>query len=352
MPTLINVASLTINADEARDVAQLIVEKGLMDGDLAKNHEIVLGIDHKQQIPFAGLLTDGLKKSTGCTPNNGTGLVMTEKFWDPVLFDVRYTHCQADLNILLKLFARASKINPDFYNKIDSQELGIIYTLINQMLNDTLPTKIWFSDTAAAITPTGSFKVGTDLALYNTFNGLWKQLFADIPTSSTNYTAITQNAGASYALQALPVDGAFDYLAKVMNNADGRLLQDPTAKFQVTRTVADNYRNSIRTKNLGAGFLEIISNGVPQLLFDGIPVEIRYDWDRDIQALQNNGTKWNLPHRIVLTTPSNIPVGTMSTDDLNTLDSFYDQTLKSNIIDVAFTLDAKHLEKYMTSIAY
>ena len=181
---------------------------------------------------------------------------------------------------------------------------------------------------------------------------MWKQLFADIPNTSTNYTAITQNAGASYALQALPVDGAFDYLAKVMNNADGRLLQDPTAKFQVTRTIADNYRNSIRTKNLGAGFLEVISNGVPQLLFDGIPVEIRYDWDRDIQALQNNGTKWNLPHRIVLTTPSNIPVGTMSTDDLNTLDSFYDQTLKSNIIDVAFTLDAKHLEKYMTSIAY
>ena len=70
MPTIINVASLTINADEARDVAQLIVEKGLMDGDLAKNHEIVLGIDHKQQIPFAGLLTDGLKKSAGCTPNN------------------------------------------------------------------------------------------------------------------------------------------------------------------------------------------------------------------------------------------------------------------------------------------
>jgi hypothetical protein len=253
----------------------------------------------------------------------------------------------------LKLFTRASKINPDFYNKIDSQELGVIYTLISQMLNDTLPTKVWFSDkTAATVSGGGVFKNGTDIALYNTFDGLFKQIFTEIPSTASNYTAITQNAGANYAAQALPADAAFNYLASVMNNADSRLLQDGTAKFRVTRSIADNYRNSIRNKNLGAGFLEVINNGVPTLLFDGIPVEIRYDWDRDIKALQDNGTKWNLPHRIVLTSNANIPVGTMSTDDLNTLDSFYDQTLKQNIIDVAFTLDAKHLEKYMTSVAY
>jgi hypothetical protein len=278
---------------------------------------------------------------------------MTEKFWDPVLFDVRYSHCQADLNTLLKLFTRASKINPDFYNKIDSQELGVIYALISQMLNDTLPTKVWFSDKAAATVANGGvFKNGTDVALYTAFDGLFKQIFAEIPTTASNYTAITQNAGASYALQALPADSAFAYLASVMKNADSRLLQDGTAKFRVTRSIADNYRDTIRNKNLGAGFLEVINNGLPTLLFDGVPLEIRYDWDRDIKALQNNGTKWNLPHRIVLTSNANIPVGTMSTDDLNTLDSFYDQTLKQNIIDVAFTLDAKHLEKYMTSVAY
>lgn len=353
MASLINVSQLTINPEEAKDIAQLIVEKGLLDGDLAKNHDIVLGIDHKQQIPFAGLLSDGLKASTGCTPNAGTGVLMTEKFWDPVLYDVRYAHCQADLNSLLKLFKRASKINPDFFNKIDSEELGVIYALITTMLNDVLPTKIWFSDkSAATVAGGGVFKNGTDVSLYNSINGLWKQLFTEITNTATNYTAITENAGASYVLQALPADAALNYLASVMNKADGRLLQDGTAKFQVTRSIADNYRNSIRSKNLGAGFLEIVQNGLPQLFFDGVPVEIRYDWDRDIKALQDNGTKLNLPHRIVLTPNANIPVGTMSTDDLNTLDSFYDQTLKQNIVDVAFTLDAKHLEKYMTSVAY
>jgi hypothetical protein len=353
MASLINVSQLTINPEEAKDVAQLIIEKGLLDGNLAKNHAIVTGIDHKMQIPFAGNIPDSLAKSTGCTPNEGAGVTMTEKFWDPVIYDTRFSHCQADLPILFKLFQRASKINPDFYDKIDSQELGIIFTLVTQMLNDTLPTKIWFSDkTAETVANGGVFKNGTNLALYNPINGLFKQIFTEVPAGSEYHTAITENAGASYALQALGADAAFNYLADVMNNADSRLLLEPGIKFQVTRTVADNYRNTIRNKNLGAGFLEVINNGVPTLLFDGVPVEIRYDWDRDIKALQDNGTKLNLPHRIVLTTPENIPVGTMSEDDLQNLDSFYDRTLKSNIVDVAFTLDAKLLETYMISVAY
>lgn len=351
---LLDVSQLTLNPEEAREISQLIIEKGLLDGNLAKNHDIVTGIDHMMQIPFAGQLQDSLKKSTGCTPNQGGVAIFSEKFWEPVLFDVRYTHCQAEMNNLLKLFQRASKINPDFYDKIDSQELGVIYALISQMLNDVIPTKVWFSDkNAQPYNNGGVFTNGVDIALYNTFYGLWAQIFKAVSVGEiTAFTPINESAYSGYQNQVLGVDAAFNYLSEVYNKADSRLLTDAGLKFQVTRSIADNYRNTIRNKNLGAGFLEVVSNGVPQLLFDGIPVEIRYDWDRDIKALQDDGTSLHLPHRIVLTTNSNIPVGTMSTDDLQTLDSFYDRTLKANIIDVAFTLDAKLLENYMISVAY
>jgi hypothetical protein len=353
MASIIDVSELTLNPEEARDIASIIVEKGLLDGNLAKNHEIVTGIDHKQQIPFAGQIADSLAKADGCTPNTGSSVIMTEKFWEPVIYDTRFTHCQADLSSLLKLFQRAAKINPDFYDRIDSQQLGVVYALVTQMLNDAIPTKIWFSDKNAEwIDDGGVFTDGVNLNLYNAIDGLWKQIFTEVSTGDSNYTLIEENDNVDYASQALGYNSAFQYLASVYNAADSRLLQDPTAKFQVTRSIADNYRNYIRQENLGAGFLEVITNGVPQLFFDGIAVEVRHDWDRDIKALQNNGSRWNLPHRIVLTTPANIPVGTMSTDDLQTLDSFYDRTLKSNIIDVAFSLDAKLLEKYMISVAY
>ena len=134
--------------------------------------------------------------------------------------------------------------------------------------------------------------------------------------------------------------------------ADSRLLQDPSAMFQVTRSIADNYRSTLRNKTLGAGFRDTLENGVEQLYFEGYKVAIRYDWDREIKALFDNGVKVDKPHRIVFTTPANIPVATASVEDFETLTSFYDQYRKTNVIDVAFSLDTKLLEAYMMVAAY
>lgn len=353
MATLIDVSDLTINPEEAREISKLIIEKAFAQGVLSESHAIETGVMYKTQIPFAGKISDSLKKASGCTPNAGTGVAMTEKFWEPEIFDSRWIHCAGDLNKLFKLFQKASKINPDFYDRIGSQELGFIVALIDQMLLGALPTKIWFSNKAADdIAGGGKFKNGTDLDLYNVIDGLWKQITAEINSGDANYVSITQNAGASYALQALSADAALGYFTKCFNQADSRLIDDPSAKFYVTRSVADNLRDSLRTKTLTNGLVETTENGRPQLKFEGYPIMVRSDWDRDIKALFDNGTTVDLPHRILFTTPDNIPVATLSTDDLSTLDSFYDRTLKSNIVDVAFSLDAKFLESYMAVAAY
>jgi hypothetical protein len=352
MASLIDVSGLTLGAEEAREIGKLIIQNAFENGEIASLHEIETGIAYKTQIAFIGNIADGIKKSTGCTPNVGTGVTMSEKFWQPEIYDIRWSHCAADLNILQKLFTSAAKINPDFYNRVDSEEMGVIYALIEKMLKEALPERIWFSDKVAAIQPTGVFTTGTDLGKYTVIDGLFKQIFAEVGTGASNYVAITQNAGASYVAQALPADAALGYLTAVMNAADSRLLEDGTAKLRVTRSIADNYRNTLRTKTIGAGFLEVVENGKPVLYFDGYEVVVMHQWDRVIKASQNNGTKLNLPHRIVFTPNSNVPVATRSTDDLAMLDSFYDQTLKSNIVDVAFSLDAKHLESYKTVAAY
>lgn len=351
MASLITTEDLTLNPQEATEIGQLIIERAFENGPLSEVHEIVTGIQMKQQIPFAGKIADSLKKASGCTPNAGSGVELTEKFWDPEIYDSRWTHCAADMDKLLKLFRRAQRINPDFYDQIDSEAMGLIYALIDTMLMETLPLKVWFSDKAAeTFADGGVFTNGTDLDLYNVIDGLWKQIFAE--ATSANRVTISKNAGANYAAQALAADEAVTIMTAMRNIADSRLISDPTAQILVTRTLADNYRDTLRTKTLGAGFLEVVEGGKVQLFFDGIPVRIMYEWDRFINAYQNNGTKRNLPHRAVLTTPANIPVGTLATEDMETLDSFYDRTLKSNIVDVAFSLDAKMLENYMVCSAY
>jgi len=352
MATKIDVSALTITTEEASEIGAAILEGEFTNGELANLHEIMTGVEHKKQIPFVGKIADSLKLAAGCVPGEAGTLAFTEKTWDPIKLTTRFTHCADDLNNLLKIFSKAKKVNPDFYDRIGSEELGLVASRVGTMLRETLPIKIWFSDTAAEVHGSGGvLTTGVDKTLYNPFNGLWKQIFAAIP-SGDYFVDIAKNAEASYAAQALSADIAFDTLESMYEAADERLREDPDAKFYLTRSLADNYRQTIRTDTKGAGFVERMENGTPVLYFEGIKIEIMYVWDRFIKANQDNGTKWNIPHRALLTTPANIPVGTLASEDFEELDSFYDKKSKSNIMDVAFSLDAKFLEDYMAVAAY
>ncbi len=355
MPTKIDISNLTLNPEEVSEISEAILEREFINGVLSANHEIETGIQHKKQIVFAGKIADTLKAATDCTPGEGGTLALTQKYWDPVKYDTRYTHCAAQLNNLLKIFAKAQRVNPDFYNRIDSQEMGLVAAMVGMMLRETLPIKVWFSDVAAdTVANAGVLVNGTDKTLYDVFDGLWKQIFAVAALSAggDQHVAIAKNAEATFAAQALAADDAFNTFVAMVEAADERLIADGSIKFYVTRSMADNYRATLRNKTLGAGFIEITEGGRPRLFFDGIPIEIMYVWDRHIKAIEQNGTKYNLPHRALLTTPENIPVGTLNQSDWAAIDSFYDRTLKSNIMDVAFSLDAKWLEDYMGVAAY
>jgi hypothetical protein len=350
---LINADALTLNAREAETMSEVIFERVFNESDLAEYHEVETGIDVKTQIAFAERLGLLGKKSEGCTPNEAGGFTLTEKFWTPVLEDFRLKHCQNDMPALLKLFRKSQRINPDFFDAVGTQEFGVIIAAVESALIENIHRKVWFNDTAAAtISNSGVFTNGTDLEYFNSFDGLFKQIFTEVPSNAANRVAIAANGGASYAAQALAEDAALAIFEKMVTVADERLVSAEDAFILASRTLADNYRATLRNKNLGSGFLEVVEEGRPKLYFDGIEVKVRYDWDRYIKQYQNNGTKHNLPHRAVLTTKSNIPVGTLSEDDLTKLDVFYDKTLKTNIMDAAYTLDAKHLEAYMTVAAY
>lgn len=350
---LINAESLTLNPREAETVSEVIFKRIYNDSDLSEYHEMETGIDVKTQIAFAGRLGLLGKKTTGCTPNEAGGFELTEKYWTPVLEDFRLKHCQADMPALLKLFRKSQRINPDFFDAVGTQEFGVIISAVEVAMLENMHRKIWFNDTTAkTIADSGVFTNGTDLGYFNSFDGLFKQIFIEVPSNAANRIAISANAGTNYAGQALAEDAALGIFEKMVTAADERLVSAEDSFILATRSLADNYRATLRNKNLGSGFLEVVEEGRPKLYFDGIEVKVRYDWDRYIKTYQDNGTKWNLPHRAVFTTKSNIPVGTLSEEDLTKLDVFYDKTLKTNIMDAAYTLDAKHLEAYMTVAAY
>ena len=78
-------------------------------------------------------------------------------------------------------------------------------------------------------------------------------------------------------------------------------------------------------------------------------------WDLDLKAdfVANTTDKtYYLPNRALLTTKSNIPIGTLNENDFSELDTEYIKNTRKFYIYYGFTLDAKALEGYMSVVAY
>ena len=357
MASLINNGTFTFNQEELKDWSKVINELTFADPELNALHDIQQGIKYNTQIVFAGRVGLMGKVVSGCTPNAVSGITLTEKTWTPVDMDFRLEHCSADVDAQDKLVRQMARMNPDFYNVIEGSQSGIgnfLVAKVTEGWKENLIRQVWFSDTDAdTIANGGVLKNGTDKAYFNAFDGLFKQIFGEIGSGDSNFVAITKNAGASYTAQALASGDAIATLKSMYNKADSRLIDSGAAKFYVTRSLWDGYLNDLESiQNTGVGNTMINENGQVSLTYRGIPVEKVEVWDRVIKAYEDNGTTLNIPHRAVLTTPTNIPVGTLATDDFGKLEAFYDMYHKVNVIDGVYSVDAKHLENYMTVAAY
>lgn len=350
MATKINVAGLTLATEEAQSMSEVVVERVFVQSPMAMVHDVETGIQHAKQIVFAGNLDVGGEALTGCTPAEQAAMVLTEKTWAPALIAGRFTHCAADLAQLLKVFNKAKRVEPDFYDRLNSDEMGLLTAKIIEALRVSVSAKVWLGDTAAAVQPGGNFTiVGFNGGLWNQFDGLWKQIFADAAIPAFT---ITENAGVTYVLQELAANKSVTILQEIYEAADSRLLGDSSAQILVTRSIFDNFLTAIETKQAQGGIVERLENGVTKMSYRGYPIILMNEWDRTIRKFQDDLTVHFRPHRAIMTVPSNIPVGTLSEADLQNLESHYDKTLKSNIVDYGYFLDAKHGESYMSSVAY
>ena len=248
-------------------------------------------------------------------------------------------------------------MNPDFYDRLNGEEMQlVIIPKLEQAMVKMLNRLAWFGDkNADNISGGGVIKNGVDVKYFNSIDGLWKQIFAEIPTTASNYVAIAKNAEASYANQALAADTALGIFRAMFNKIDARFFEaiseGAQPEFLVTRELYQNWQDQLEDKSLVFTLAEA-KEGVNSLSYRGIPIKIRHDWDSNIRAYQDNGTKWNLPHRALLTVMENIPIGTLSTEDFNNLESWYEKKDKANYIDFDLKLDAKHLLAYMSVAAY
>lgn len=357
MASLINNGTFTFNAEELKDWSKVIHELTYGDKELQELHNIETGVEFNKQIVFAGRMGLMGKTISGCTPNEVGGVTLTEKFWTPIKEDFRLKQCSADVNAQDKLVNQMSKINPDFYNIFEGSQSSVGAFLVERVLSafkENLLRKAWFNDKAAdTIANGGVLTAGTDKGYFNSFDGLFKQIFAEVKSGDKNFVSIAKNAGVTYAGQVLASGEGIAILKEMYKAADSRLKGHADKKFYVTTSIWDAYLDDLEdVQNQGAGNTMITENGQVTLTYRGIPLEQMDFFDRTIQEYEDNATTYFRPNRAILSIPSNLPIATLSTDDWGNLEAFYDMVTKTNYIDGAYSIDAKHLESYLTVAAY
>ncbi len=352
MASKINLAALTINDEEARDVSQAVFERVYSKRELADVHYLMTGFKMKTQIPIMGLMSGLIgKASSGCTPNTSTEVVaLSQKFADPVLVDFRLAHCQNEVNQKFKLWQRADKARETWEDA--KQIMEFLMDRTGDAVKESLLRVVEFGDKNADNVATGGYITdGVDDTFFTMIDGFWKQYFAD--SALVRYT-IPENALATKAAQAaLANDRALMALRHLIDNCDSRIfdMEQSDIKFQVTRSLYNNLRNYYEDKSLGFT-IQRAEDGTPKLFYNGYEVIARHDWDRNIAAYNNLGATYLNPNRATFGPITNIPIITSDMESLSSIESFYDKVTKQWYLDVAYYIDAKLLESYLTAVAY
>lgn len=354
MASAIDLSNLTLEPQEALEVSQAVFEAVYVKGPLSDYHFIAIGIQMKTQIPFYGLLPMLGKKSSGCTPNAADGLDTSEKYWDPELIDFRITHCQGDIDQLYKMWKR-SRIALGTWEDVDSEMLNFITDrAIDAHKEAVLRISSFGDESALNVAGGGVITDGVDITFFTMLNGLWQQIYTGVAAGDVYRHEITENSAADYTAQAdLGATAALDAMRKTYENIDPRAFEADELKFQMTRSLFNNWQALLEDKSLANSVrLEIENAKATKWMYRGITIEVRFDWDRNIRANQDNGTTYSNPHRLILTPLSNIPIGTSDEESMTSIDSFYDKKDKQWYFDGASNFDCKMLEEYMIAVAY
>lgn len=344
-----NFDNVTLSPKEVSELSQAIFETAFKNPALAEMHSIVEGIDMKTQILLLSSMgMQGLPANGTCDPQDSeAGIIATQKYWENNQIEVRIPYCAKDLPELLKAFG--TKTNK--YDVEGSEEIKMIASRLLEAIDEAILRLVWFGDKAAAnIVSGGTITNGVNIDYFKGVDGLWKQIFAGVTAGDIKRATIAANSGTTYNNQELSAGEALTAMRKAYNQADTRLKNHKDGKFYVTQSVYDNFLDKLEDAGLNTVGQLAINDGV--MTYRGKKIIVADFWDRIITSALDNGTKYNLPNRIVFTLPENIKIGTLDSGEFKELAVWYDKTDRKVYTENIFSLDAKVLEGYFISVAY
>ena len=353
--------SLSFNKES---ISEYFLKPLFIENDIRDLVDIRLDIKSGEKLDFV----DKLEKITkayaqGSSFTSSTGVTLTQKTLS--VSDMKAEVRQNGKAFLNQVKQAALKKG---YSENDISETlfqEIVLSIFMDGLKADLQRQVWFGDTLME-NRTSDITIGTPNLDYNEYTGFWSRIISEfdavtipaaqlVAINSTTYLdaaavaevdtiTITGTSGtcnltlngtaSNTTMGAIKTDGAKAALKACYAAMPPVLRKNKmNARFMVTATVADNYRDSLETGAHDGAQMKLV-NGVEQLMFRGIPVVEMLDWDERISDDLGNCR----PHRILLTIPKNLVVGHDGMMDDGDIEAFYDQDSQNNVFRVEYKI--------------
>lgn len=350
MAAVLDFTKFNFSDEEIRAVKELVFDEVIEAPEISLLHTIYPGIVYDKEIGFIG--RGGLLgvAGQGCDPqpqawNIGTRVVK----WEPKAWEILIEQCAKDLEATASVYSL--KTGVDYFDFTSSDYINIIVEVLAQSVKEFVIRLVWFSDTAAAnVTDGGQIKDGVDVKYFNILNGFFKQIEVQLTVDSSQRVTVAENAGASYAAQAMNPANVQGYLQKLTFGANLLLRRNANAKIYCTQSFHDAYAQSLQGDKLESMYTNLV-NGMKVLTYNGVPLIPIPTWDLIIQSYYDNGTKLVSPHRAVYSTKDILAVGVDALSSFGDMEIWYNRDSRKVKIESLGKADAKILNPVMFKVA-
>jgi hypothetical protein len=351
MAAILDFSKFTFGVEEIRAVKELLFDDVVASPEIDLLHTVYPNIVYDKEIGFIG--KGGLVgiAHQGCDPtpqdyNIGTRVVK----WEPKAWEILIAQCAKDIEATAAVYSLKAGVELDDFTSSDY--INIIVEVLAVSVKEFIIRLAWFSDKSVANVKNGGIlKDGVNTAYFNIIDGLFKQIDTQITANSTQKITITENAGASYAAQALKPENVLNtYLPQLVFNADLTLRANANAFIPCTQSFYDAYSRSLQGTTIESLYTNLV-DGQKTLTYNGIPLFPIPIWDTMIKSYFDNGTKLYNPHRALYIVKDNIAVGVDSTSSFGDMDIWYNKDERRVKIEAKGKADAKLLNPVQFQIA-
>lgn len=325
MELIEGIKHLTKDNGAIKNLRDLMVVTAFTDENLEQFFTLRQNVAQGDKLGWTGEMSEIGWKGAPCNPEYKTPTISSaEKEWDLGDWSVPLKWCYEEFVGTLAEYAL--KTGTDIHDLTGTDIMDVlILPALEEAYRRMAWRFVWFNDKDKVAE---NITAGFDVELFNTNDGLFKQLFAIGAANPAQRVSIAANEESTYAAQMSAIKQAgvaIGIFESLLENADPRIASMNGAALFVTKSLADALKKDLKREYKEILTWEQVFGGISVTEFDGVKIYSISLWDRMIQRYENNGTTLNLPHRAVFGSPSQMLVGTPANKIISDFDLWFNK---------------------------